>query len=110
VNAAHQAHSVQESAHLINQLLDIKRNLDSFADVAGIDAGASRFGVSAASSNRPQISEMRAFSVVSSVATYMAAVPFATTSIDTQARDRRKGNTKKNAIIEETSMMGKTTS
>lgn len=39
----HQTRSVQEGVHLVNQLLDIKRNLDGFADVASISASAGRF-------------------------------------------------------------------
>lgn len=43
VNAVHQACRVQEGVHLVKQLRDIERNLDGFADIAGLGAGAGRF-------------------------------------------------------------------
>ena len=43
-NAIDHARGVEEGVHLVDELLDIERNLYSFLDIAGIGAGLRRPG------------------------------------------------------------------
>ena len=75
---------------LVNQVLDIKRDLDGFADVAASAQALAAFAIPAASSNRSRISEIWAISVNSSVARSAEAAPFPTTHALFRAEVERK--------------------